>query len=267
MASRCSVGGLGGRRIWRVGVSRVADAGVDVAAGFEVGYLTSAGDQVRLPLADAWGLRFEDVVAVRRFAAYRGQRHLSGRWWSATLARHVGYESWLERDHVMALDFDPAVVGIASQPFWLSWPVDDWRGRSQSHAPDYFVRLGDGSGVVIDCRPERRRRPRDLVAFEMTRQACELVGWQYRLVGGLDPVVTANLRWLAGYRHPRHFLEPVVARLRAVFAEPVALMDGAQIAGDPIAVLPVLFHLMWRHELVTDLSVPLRRDTPVVRVS
>jgi hypothetical protein len=52
-----------------------------------------------------------------------------------------------------------------------------------------------------------------------------------------------------------------------VFAEPVALMDGAQIVGDPIAVLPVLFHLMWRRELVTDLSVPLRCDAPVVRVS
>jgi hypothetical protein len=105
------------------------------------------------------------------------------------------------------------------------------------------------------------------VAFEMTRQACELVGWEYRLVGGFDAVVTANLRWLAGYRHPRHFVERVVERLRVVFAEPVALMDGARIAGDPIAVLPVLFHLMWSHELVTDLSVPLRCDAPVVWVS
>lgn len=34
---------------------------------------------------------------------------------------HVDFESWLERDHVMALDFDAAVVGIASQPFWLRW--------------------------------------------------------------------------------------------------------------------------------------------------
>src|SRR4029077_2464297 len=37
--------------------------------------------------------------------------------------RHVGFESWLERDHVMALDFDPAVGAIASQPFWLLWPA------------------------------------------------------------------------------------------------------------------------------------------------
>ena len=72
--------------------------------GFEVGYVTSTGDQARLPLADVSGLRFEDAAPVRRFVSYRGQRHLSGRWWSATVGRHVGYESWLERDHVMALD-------------------------------------------------------------------------------------------------------------------------------------------------------------------
>jgi hypothetical protein len=33
----------------------------------------------------------------------------------------VGFESWLERDHVLHLDFDPSVVGLASQPLWLYW--------------------------------------------------------------------------------------------------------------------------------------------------
>jgi hypothetical protein len=37
------------------------------------------------------------------------------------MAGHVGYELWLERDHVMLLDFDRDMVGIASQPFWLLW--------------------------------------------------------------------------------------------------------------------------------------------------
>ena len=31
-------------------------------------------------------------------------------------------------------------------------------------------------------------------------------------------------------------------------------MDGAVAAGDPIAVLPVLYHLLWRQELAADLS-------------
>ncbi|MFC9636550.1 hypothetical protein ACFTY8_47100 [Streptomyces mirabilis] len=29
-------------------------------------------------------------------------------------AEHVGFESWLERDRLVLMDFDPAVVGIAS---------------------------------------------------------------------------------------------------------------------------------------------------------
>jgi hypothetical protein len=88
-----------------------------------------------------------------------------------------------------------------------------------------------------------------------------LIGWEYRLVGAADAIVTANLRWLAGYRHPRHDLPATVGVLRQVFATPTPLMAGAEAAGDPLAVLPVLFHLMWRHELTADLSAPLHQDT------
>ena len=54
---------------------------------------------------------FEDALPAREFLSYRGQRHFPGMWWLATSGRHVGYESWLERDHVMAMDFDPDVGG------------------------------------------------------------------------------------------------------------------------------------------------------------
>lgn len=72
------------------------------------------------------------------------------------LVVNTGFESWLERDHVMALDFDPAmVVGIVSQPFWLRWA--DEAGVQVSHATDFFARRADGLGVVVDCRPVERR--------------------------------------------------------------------------------------------------------------
>lgn len=57
----------------------------------------------------------------------------------------------------MLLDFDPAVIGIASQPFWLSWPA---AGGVRRHLPDYFVRVGDGTGLVIDVRPDERSQRR-----------------------------------------------------------------------------------------------------------
>ena len=155
---------------------------------------------------------------------------------------------------MIAMDFDQAVVGIASQPFWLFWFAD---GKVRSHAPDYFARRVDGSAVVVDCRPVERRPPRDVAAFEATRRACGLLGWGYRLVGAPDTVMTANLRWLAGYRHPRHDIPALSAALRAAFAAPAPLITGAHRVGDPIGVLPVLFHLLWRHDLQADLSVPL----------
>ena len=80
-------------------------------------------------------------------------------------------------------------------------------------------------------------------------------------------LVTANLRWLAGYRHPRHHLPGTVEVLRRVFATPMPLMAGAEAAGDPIAVLPVLFHLLWYHELTIDLSTPLHQATLVGTVN
>jgi hypothetical protein len=179
----------------------------------------------------------------------------------------VGYESWLERDHVMLLDFDPAVVGIASQPFWLSWTAPD--GRGVAHAPDYFARRVDGSAVVVDCRPVERRPARDLAKFDATRQACGLLGWEYRLVGAAEAILVRNVRWLAGYRHPRYSAsgssEPSLEAHLVAFAVSAPLMATAESVGDPIAVLPVLYHLLWRGELVTDLSVPLHEASMVTR--
>ena len=84
--------------------------------GVELIFLDGGGDECRGPLAVWWGHRFEDVPPVREFGWHRGQAHWPGLWWSATTGRHVGYESWLERDEVMALDFDREVVAFSSQP-------------------------------------------------------------------------------------------------------------------------------------------------------
>ena len=89
--------------------------GISVAA-FEVGYVSGDGAEHHVPLAVALAVPFEQALPVRRFASQQGQRHLSGLWWSAATSAHVGFESWLERDHLLALDFDPAVTGIASGP-------------------------------------------------------------------------------------------------------------------------------------------------------
>jgi hypothetical protein len=215
-------------------------------------FVDVVGVERRVGLWSCAGVRFEDARPVRPFRWSRGLGHFPGWWWAATTARHVGYESWLERDHVRALDFDRDITGIASQPFWLRWEGE--RGRRR-HAPDYFARRADGTGVVIDVRADDRISEMDAEAFAVTAQACAQVGWEFRRVGEIEPVLRWNVRWLARYRHPRCAgREEIVHRLRVVFAAPAPLLAGAEEVGDRLAVLPALFHLMWRQELEADLA-------------
>lgn len=230
--------------------------------GFELAFVDAAGQAGRASLRSCWSLPFETGRPVRRFPVVKGARHWPGLWWSVTTGTHVGYESWVERDVAMELDFETAVTGFASQPFTLWWSDE---GRWRRHVPDFFARLADGRGVVIDVRPaalvdEAARR-----VFAVTGAAAASVGWEFRLAGELPPVRAANLRWLAGYRHGRCYQSPVAATLLEVFGSPRPLLAGAELAGDRIAVLPVLYHLLWRQTLTADLdTAPLCGDALVV---
>jgi hypothetical protein len=256
-----------GLRTWVVAVTHVAGRAVAGVNAGQAGLVFAGpgGLKRREPLERCWDVRFEYASPVRSFPSRRGQRHFPGLWWAATTSDHVGYESWLERDHVMMLDFDPAVVGFSSQPFQLL--LDSAGERTLRHVPDFFVRRRDGTGVVIDVRPDDRIGPKDAAVFAATGRACASVGWSYQRLGALDPVFAANLRWLAGYRHPRCLRSDLAGRLLGVFAAPAPLLAGARAAGDPVAVLPVLFHLVWSGVLAADLAGGLLGGSSVIVVA
>jgi len=237
----------------------VAEAG---GCGFGLEFVEGGGVRRRAPLSGCRAVRFEEVMPVGTFRWSKGQRNFPGWWWSATTGGHVGFESWLERDHLMLLDFDADVVGLASQPFWLSWLES---GRERRHAPDFFVRRADGTGLVIDVRADDRVEPADAAAFEATARACVQAGWLFRRVGAPDAVLTENVRWLSRYRHPRcGGRREVAGRLVEVFARPRPLFVGAAEVGDRLAVLPVLYHLMWRQVLAADLAAGLLGPSSLV---
>jgi len=196
-------------------------------AGVEAEFVGADGVMRREPLSGCWNLAFERVAPVRGFASFRGQRNRPGLWWFATTGEHVGHESWLERDRLMALDADLEVVGVAAQPMWLHWATES--GRPVRHAPDYFARRADGTGVVIDVRADQRIGDRDAEVFAATARVCAQVGWDYQRAGELGPVQAANLRWLSGYRHPRFAQPGLAARLAEVFAQPGPLLAKAAV--------------------------------------
>jgi hypothetical protein len=245
----------------RVGAVAAADAD----CGFEAEYRLRDGVRQRAGLPGCAGVRLEDAAAFRDFHFEKGGRSFAGWWWLATTGAHVGYESFVERDHLMLLDFDPDVTGVAAQPLCLRWR--DPAGRARRHVPDFFARLRDGRGVVIDVRPDDRIPVRDAEVFAVTARACAVAGWEFRRLGEADRVLTANVRWLSRYRHPRCADAQVAGVLMEAFSAGAALFAGASAAGDRLRVLPVLFHLMWLGDLAADLGCGPLGPATAVRVS
>jgi hypothetical protein len=148
---------------------------------------------------------------------------------------------------------------------WLHWVSES--GQARRHAPDFFVRRADGTGVLVDVRPDHLVRAADSAVFAATAVMAGRAGWAYDRVGELPAVRAANLRWLAGYRHPRYARAAVMAALAEVFAEPGPLRAGAARVGDPLAVLPVLFAMLWRGGLAADLDTRVLDSASTVRVA
>ncbi|WP_454130989.1 TnsA-like heteromeric transposase endonuclease subunit [Kitasatospora aureofaciens] len=158
------------------------------------------GREQRMVWADAvQQVAFERCGVVRRFPVRAGRRVAPGWWWSATDGRLVHYGSGLMRMQVMLLDRDPSVVGLACRPVELLWRGSG--GAVLSHAPHLLARLADGNGRAGGLRGAGRDVARARTRAAVVAAAAAAVGWHYRAAGLPDPVLAANVRWLAGYRH------------------------------------------------------------------
>ncbi|MFJ8098563.1 TnsA-like heteromeric transposase endonuclease subunit [Streptomyces griseofuscus] len=224
-------------------------------------FVDPAGVEHEMPWLEASERRLEECLPIRAFPTLKGRRMAPGWYWSATNRALVHYGFKAMRTQVMMLDHDPRVVALACRPVELLWRGHG--GRIVSHAPHLMGRLADGSGLLVDCASRfgaGRRLVRRAVHVEAAAAA---VGWHYRLAGPPPGVVEANVRWLAGYRHPR-CAQGRLPQVTACFRRPLPLVEGVRLLGDPIAVWPAVFHALWRGVLRTPLERALHERVVAV---
>ncbi|MFK0195878.1 TnsA-like heteromeric transposase endonuclease subunit [Kitasatospora sp. NPDC090308] len=237
-------------------------AGPVVAAeGFEAVFAVDGSlEQERWERAAA-RVRFEDLLPVSAFPVVPGKRWGPGWWWSATTGGHVAHGSAAMVVQLMLLDRDPQVVGISGRPLRVLWREGD--GRVRSWVPQVFARYADGTAMLADCpgAPGAGGVAAQR-AGAAVGQACARVGWVYRRLRAPDPVVVGNVRWLAGYRHPRfRGAAGVEEAVLEAFSCPRPLVEGVRAVGNPLVVLPVVYHALWAHRLRAPLERPLHGGT------
>lgn len=114
--------------------------------------------QRREPLSACWDVPFERVKQSRSFPSFKGQKNFPGLWWSATTGKHVGYESWVERDVAMLLDFDPEIVGLSAQPLRSRQPDPPRQRKARPRSPSHLWRWrGGGLGLLLRDPPADSR--------------------------------------------------------------------------------------------------------------
>jgi hypothetical protein len=200
----------------------------------------------------------------RAFRWHRGQRHYSGTYWSSTAGSHVIYESRLELARLLFADFDMRVREIVAQPFLLRASVDR---KPRKHIPDYLL-ITDTGPVVVDVKPARRLTdPKVAFTFEWTRELVEARGWRYEVATEPIAVELENVRFLAGYRRDWLFRPELLAQLREKNLDGSPLADAFKcLPWEPIHhVKAAVLHLLWRQELLIDLSQPLGGRTELRR--
>ena len=202
-------------------------------------------------------------LPVREFRSYKGCRHYSGWYWSATMGQLVAYESRLELARILLADFDPTVVGIAAQPFQLI-------GRDGStlrrHVPDLLLRYADGGVSVVDVKPAHRvDDPKVRAVFDWTARIAAGRGWRFEVWAGAPGTLLANVAFLAGYRRlavvDRALIPAVLDQVEA--GETIGALEQRMGLRSDV-VRPVVLHLLWSGRLRTDLGTSLGADSPLM---
>lgn len=210
------------------------------------------------PLRQVTAGQVVGAVPWRLARSARRMAHYPGYYWSVTSGGHVVYESRLELARLLLADFDSDVAAIAAQPFLLRALAG---GRVRRHVPDFLLVHAGQTVQVVNVKPAARLAdPAVAEALAWPGELFEDRGWGYEIWSGADPVVLANVRFLAGYRRPGMPPDAVTAAVRA------EVRPGDRVGGlldrlegscpRPLAKAAVL-RLLWQRSLSTDLSRPL----------
>lgn len=178
----------------------------------------------------------------------------------------IGFESLLEKDYMMLLDFDPTVEKYVEQPVTIPVP-----GRSRRYTPDLLVTFReDATGhrppaqlIEVKTTADLTRKAEELQPkFAVAEKYAADRGWIFLTKTELDIRTQrlANLKFLRRYRNLSPTPEEeagVLARLQVLggTAELQSLLDMLGATPEEQAQwTPVLWNLMVRNRILFNID-------------
>lgn len=185
----------------------------------------------------------------------------------------AGHESSLERDWLIALDFDWRVRRIQEQPYTLAYSIG---GKKRRYTPDILAEFDDGTAqwaVVYEVKAHEdlrknwvKYRPR----FKVAVADCRRKGQRFRIITErhIRTPYVENVKFLRRYKH---LGEQVMHRKALLYTLPALGETTPQALlaatwGDyerRMAALPELWRLIANRTVSAGLMDPLTMATPI----
>lgn len=186
------------------------------------------------------------------------------------------FESLLEKDYFLLLDFDDTVHSFEPQPVRVPVP-----GVPRGYVPDVLVRYhpDPASGVepkksLVDVKHTddlAKNAGKYALKFECARRFAEEQGWEFRVVdqNQIRTPRLANLKFLRAYRNvapPAEDIDRVLACVDASLQSHHQVLDRlAQTEEDRLHWLPVIWSMLLTRHLATNWDEPFGSEVLIAQ--
>jgi hypothetical protein len=188
--------------------------------------------------------------------------------------RAASFESTLERDWLLCLDFDPDVEVILEQPFSLHYQID---GRELRYTPDVLAQYRERNGrvpvVVFEVKPYDELRlefSKYRQRFKQMIRYCREREWRFKIVTERDirTPYLHNAKFLRKYRKlstQALYKDQLLYSLKALGpTTPQALLAMAYLPLEKrMAALPELWRMVALREIHAELNKPLTMHSAI----
>jgi hypothetical protein len=199
---------------------------------------------------------------------------VTGSFASRKNAQMDGFESLLEKEYMLLLDFDEHVERFEAQPVTI--PVS---GIPKGYTPDVLVYFypdaitGDSSKPLLTeikhTDDLKRNAEKYATKFAAAEQYALENNWEFRITTQNDIRIPqlANIKFLREYRNIEPSIEDTAKLIHLVknlggTTTPTTLLEQLIVnEDDQLHWLPVIWHSILTRELIADLDKPLNHDS------
>lgn len=197
-------------------------------------------------------------------------RAVTGRFPSILNGRCMSYESKLEHDYFLTLEFDSAVRSYEEQPVKIQRAVND---KGRPYVLDCLVTYKDDRpGLLVELKyaEELKEKAAELeVKFARVREYAAENNLEFRVVTemDLDKVIHANYLLLYRFAKPPVKINFLRQQIKEVLeaTDSIRLKDLLKSFGTDLRVqanyTPAIWHMLYNKEIEADITSPINYDT------